>query len=191
MIYVLGVDPGAISGWALLAGGLDHKLSLLGYGHTGQRPDHLTDGRQIRVVLTEAGKLLKGSWPPTLAVEELFLPDAPHHGKQRAMAVSTLKTQLVAGRWVGIAEAYGCPIYEHTKGTAGIPPAVWRGAEWGRSRWRTDQAKKYAVEAVKLIWGIDIPETHHHTAEAVFIGSYCATQIRNKKRMERIGRQAR
>ncbi len=191
MIYVIGVDPGeVICGWALVAAGLGTDIRILSHGQTGQykRGSQLavpTTGLDVRQILVRVGKQLDGSWPPTLAVEELFIPDAPRHGKQRAAAIKAFKSQAGAYRWVGVAEAYGCPVYRYHPGAIGVPPAMWREAQWGRRRWKSAEAKEYALRMAKILWGLDLPASKHHTAEACFIGAYVATQLRMQRRLER------
>lgn len=191
MIYTIGVDPGEIiCGWALAACDLAGQVVIMAHGQTGRhkqgpRPSSPTTGYDVRQILIGIGKQLGGSWPPTVGVEELFLPHAPHHGKQRAAAVKALKGQLGAGRWIGVAEAYGCPIYEHRPGAPGIPPSLWRKAQWGRAQWRTAEAKEHALRMARTLWGIELPASRHHVAEACFIAAYVAAEIRTKRRSER------
>jgi hypothetical protein len=191
MIYTIGIDPGeVICGWALVRADLAARIEIMAHGQTGrykrgERPATPTTGYDVRQILVGVGKLLGSSWPPTLGIEELFLPSAPHHGKQRANAVAALKGQLGAGRWIGVAEAFGCPVYEHRPGAPGVPPALWRQAEWGRSRWRREEAKEYAIRMAKTLWGLEFPASRHHVAEACFIAAYVAAKLRIQRRLER------
>lgn len=184
MIYVIGLDPGSISGWALVAADLAGRIQILAHGHTG-KPGEPTQGGAVRTVLARIGTDYPNIWPPTVVSERLFIPDAPHHGKQRGAAVGVFGSQIHLGRWLGVAEAFGCPVYVHHDKKEGVPPSIWRKAQWGRAQWTTPAAKEHAVRAARTVWGLELPKAHHHAAEACFIGAFGATEIRQQRRLER------
>jgi hypothetical protein len=82
------------------------------------------------------------------------------------------------GGWTHIAQARGWQIYEHD-GKPGVPPSVWRGAIYGKKyRYpRQAMAKKLAVELVKALYGIVLPQSKHHTAEAIHLGAYVLKEV--------------
>lgn len=174
MTYVLGVDPGVISGWALVGG---RPARPIVWGQVGARGRRMT-GAEVHDVLQQCGaEIPADQWPPVLAIEGQFIPpDGGAGGRHRAHAASSLLTARCAGVWIGLAERYGLPAYQH-KGEPAIPPQTWRAGVWG-GRWTTEAAKRHAVELAAQLWGIRILKTHHHTAEAAWIGLYALEELR-------------
>lgn len=179
--FVLGVDPAAISGYALL----DPSGTPIMWGQCGKkgRKNRCT-GRDIQDVLIEVMQ-----YTPlimvTLAVEGQFLKDsAGRKGKDRAKAVSTLITARHAGMWIGLCQASGMRVYHH-KGEPAIDSQVWRAAVWG-GRWTTAQAKVYAVKMANHTWGCEILKSHDHEAEAIWIGKYVSDILRIEDRQKKL-----
>jgi hypothetical protein len=181
MTFVLGVDPGVVSGWALV-GERPGKPLLWGqagcvYQRNRQRVVERCTGTEVEMVLRRCYEEIGDEGALSVAVEGQFIPPAAGKGgEQRSHAVSSLLTARHAGIWIGVAQAHGLDVFEHQDEPA-IPPNVWRAAVWG-GRWRTEQAKRHAVELTRLSWGIDIPRTQHHTAEAIWIGLYAIGELR-------------
>jgi Holliday junction resolvasome RuvABC endonuclease subunit len=178
-MLILGVDPGVVSGWALIGGNPPRPLD---WGHAGKagKKGYRGTGQHVKDVLERCGELCVGVWPPMLAIEGQFVANkAQKGGKDRAKAVRTLITARHAGIWIGVCQEHGLPVYE-INGEPGIQPVTWRSAVWG-GQWTTEQAKIHAVETVKNLWGIRILKTYHHTAEAIWIGMYAATELRVSK----------
>lgn len=173
--YVLGVDPGHVSGWCLFGG---PKGVPLDWGQTGAK-GRRTTGVDVWAVLTEKCR----DRPLCVAVEGQFVLDGGgkggwNHGK----TLSTLKTAHIAGVWEGVSEALGASLYAE----GGIQPTSWRSAVWG-GRWSTEQAKAHAVKMALHTWGIRILKTHHHTAEALWIASYAHGELAAQQRHVSLG----
>lgn len=181
MIYVAGVDPGVTSGWAL-ACHLRPKLRIVDHGQLGKR--FRPHGRDIRGVLEgclDRARSTGGTLQ--LACEGQFIPDKAGKGQEkRAQAVDILKTAIVAGQWIGIAQSLGIEVFE-SKGEPTIQFDVWRKAVWGHARWRTEQAKRHAVEMLAYTYGVRLPIGQHHTAEAAWIAAYAATELDHRARI--------
>lgn len=170
--WVLGVDPGAVSGWALInPSGVPQCRGIVG------APGRKMTGAGVFDVLEECGPMVgRGDWPPVLAVEGQFLKrHTGEKGKDRMLGVSTLETARYRGAWIGVCERYGLPVFEH-KGKQWIPANVWRASQWGGT-WSTERAKIHAVNQAEQRWGIRVPITHHHTAEAIFIALHAQHEL--------------
>lgn len=171
MIRVLGVDPGSVSGWALLEawpGG----SAVIKYGSV--RTDH---GLGASQVIAQWAHVVDTR--PTLAIEGQFVPrQGGKGGKERAQAVDALKTAMHAGGWLYLAESMRWDIYRHSKAQIGIPPQTWRTAIYGSCRgWSSEKFKAHAIWAAKAVHGVELPATKHHVAEAIHIAQYAANGI--------------
>ena len=192
-IYVLGVDPGEIAGWALIRAVLG-KSELLYHGETGgkrirkgRRVSSPSSGVSASEVIAKCQERLerpdnRGVQPGPaqihFAIEDQFIPErAGIHEGRRAQAMAILGTARHCGGWEYAAQMHGLELYGR------VHPDVWRKAQWGRARWRRDQAKRHAVEACKLVFGLRLPQSKHHTAEAAFIASWAAVEILHDRRM--------
>jgi len=192
MIYTIGLDPGTISGWAFIAIDATAKVHVMAHGKTGIPgskgvPTQRTTGGHIFQVLRQLQEVAPGAWPPVVVHERQFLPGKADsaHGSERDKAIGAMESQVRLGRWLGIAEAMGCPIFKHRDGKEGVPPGVWRADQWGSGRWTTKKAKRTALLRAKELWGLEIPRQYHHTAEAVFIGVYGGMKLRERAQLER------
>jgi hypothetical protein len=124
------------------------------------------------------------SVPIILAVEDQFVPREGGAGQtSRAKAVSILDTSRHAGGWIYIAQIMGLEIYEH-RGSPGVLPEHWRAGQWGRPFWRTEHAKRHAVQLARDVFGVSLPPGKHHTAEAAFIAAYAASEILFRRRVK-------
>jgi hypothetical protein len=74
------------------------------------------------------------------------------------------------------------PVFEHVEQPV-VQPQIWRAAVWG-GRWRTEQAKRHALVMAERCWGIRILKTHHHTAEAIWIGLYALGELRAREQQQ-------
>lgn len=167
--YILGVDPGYISGWALV----DPTGKPLAWGQTGTRSRRTTGHDVYHVMYEECQQR-----PLVLAVEGQFLKDAAGRGgADRAKALGTLKTARMRGMWECMAEQDDVELFAED----GVQANVWRSATWG-GRWTHEQAKVHAVEMALHTWGIRILKTHHHTAEALWIASYAHGELAAQRR---------
>jgi hypothetical protein len=171
-LWVLGVDPGAISGWALVNPDGFPQC----FGQTGAKGRAMT-GLDVFDVLEECGPEVGfGDWPPVLAVEGQFLKRAVNEGgRDRFLGVSTLETSRYRGAWLGVCARYALPVFKH-KGKQAIPSNVWRASQWGGT-WSTEAAKVHAVNQAEQRFGVTLPITHHHTAEAIFIARHAQHEL--------------
>lgn len=183
MKYVLGVDPGVISGWAFVG-----SNGPILWGQCGKKGAGCT-GADVRIVLNECH-----TERFVLAIEGQFLPDesgksivkgrGKESAKDRHKAVSSLKTALYAGMWIGICQEHGIDVFKHEdkrgRRELTIPPVTWRSKVWG-GRWTNEQAKKHAVEMANAVWNITVLKTHHHEAEAMWIAEYALRELRQKQ----------
>lgn len=190
MTWVLGVDPGTISGWGLV----DHRGNPIASGQTGRKgskgkPTQPTTGADIRRVIEQcADEMAERGVVDNLimAVEGQFLKDAAgRKDKDRYLAVGTFETRLIAGKWIGAAEYAGLEVYHH-KGHPTIMSQVWRMGVWG-CRPPADKVKAYAVKLTLQAWGLRFPQTQHHTAEALWIAKYVSDLLRFKNRQADLG----
>lgn len=172
VLGVIGVDPGANSGYGLLRVESLAKPDVLAYGHV--RGD---DGKAIGLVLSTMVTEAKAAGLDDLVMvcEQQFVKDARSMdkkvriGQQRgALSVATSK-----GRWMGLAEERGI-----TTG-AEAHPTTWReamlGSGWGRKPRK--QCKDQALAVALSLWGVKLLKTHDHTAEALLIGAYHAKEL--------------
>jgi hypothetical protein len=186
-VYVLGVDPGAVSGWALVRIG-DGKPRVIVRGETGRRYQsggkRLRDpsgGQVARWLISDAIAVVPHEYLAHevvwFACEGQFIPDQGGKGQcRRAHAVDALTTAQHAGGWLYTAQAAGLEVYQYGDSNF-IPPNVWRLGQWGKGIWRSEQAKKHAVKMAKLVFGVELLQRQHHTAEAMFIAAYAGTEI--------------
>ncbi len=169
MTYVLGVDPGHVSGWALL----DPSGKPIEWGQTG-KPGQRTTGNDIAGVVYDQCT----PRPLVLAIEGQFVLAGGGKGERfHGQTLSTLKTARIRGMWEAIVESdQDTSLFSED----GIQPATWRSAVWG-GRWTSAQAKHHSVEMAAHTWGIRMLKTHHHTAEAIWIARYAWGEMRQRK----------
>jgi len=173
MSFVLGVDPGVISGWALFSPE-GHFLEA------GQiRPSKKTSQGEAILTLLARLKSTTGSFRPiTAGIEGQFLPgDAGAGQKSRHKAVSSLQTAISAGRWIGLCEANAVDIYQNGKSNT-IPVNIWRRAIYGNNIMTKDQYKKYAITVATRLYQIHLKSNEHHMAEAIHIANYVSVMLR-------------
>lgn len=172
MTYVLGVDPGVISGWGLL--GTDGRP--ITWGQTG-KPGRRTTGVDVERVLQECFAECDPA-DLVLAVEGQFvLAGGGKGGASHGQTLSTLVTARIRGMWEGAAEAAGLELFAED----GIQPTTWRSAVWG-GRWTTEAAKRNAVEMAAHVWGIRLKKGHHHVGEGLWIAKYASDVLRMRER---------
>lgn len=169
MIAVLGVDPGATTGWALVTckerGG---PVSLETWGKR-VAINGVWIHRIVRDAVEQATWQFDGAelW---LAIEEQFVAAHETSRKvQTAKSISALKVAVHRGRWLGAAEAQGLSIQE-------IQPSTWRAAELGTARLKKDRIKALALKTVGHIWPelAVLKKSEDHVAEAALIARYWA-----------------
>jgi Holliday junction resolvasome RuvABC endonuclease subunit len=169
MIAVLGVDPGATTGWALVtceeAGG---AVSLERWGkginRDGDWVYQLVKGTVDRSIWVHDGADL---W---LAVEKQYIPGYERDKKvQIAKSISALKVAVHRGRWLGAAEAHGLSVQE-------VHPKSWQAAELGAVKTKRAQIKALALQKASALWPElqGLKKSEDHIAEAALIARYWA-----------------
>ncbi len=169
-LWVLGIDPGAVSGWGLLrADGLGLPALALHGCVKGY-------GGEIEPVVSNAQCEAQQTDRLVLACEAQFVKDSRSMdtGKRMGQQRAALSVAAVRGKWLGIAEASGAfaSAFE-------VHPTTWREAMLGRgwgSRPRV-QCKTQALAVVAGLWGLRLAKSHDHTAEALLIAAYAAKEI--------------
>lgn len=182
MTYVLGIDPGVISGYALL--GLD-GIPLV-WGQTGAAKRRGTGDDAMMAIANCADTIGAPASQITLAIEGQFILQGGGKGGDKwGSSLATLKTARHAGIWIGVAQSLGMPVFEHN-GEPSIQPQTWRGRVWG-GRWSTDEAKAEAIRRAETAWGIVVQAGRHHTAEAMWIAKYVQTVTAAQRRQPELG----
>lgn len=163
--YLLAVDPGRVSGWAIF------KLPalLFAYGHL--RPDKPKEW----VGFWEKYPAYDGRW--SLVSEAQFIAPVKYRSERTKMLEmlskqqKALKTAISAGCWEGAARLNGWDIRDR------VHPATWRSAIFGKGRYSAPQAKKLALKIVNASYDLKLKNSQHHTAEAICIGDFARKQM--------------
>jgi Holliday junction resolvasome RuvABC endonuclease subunit len=153
---VIGVDPGAVSGWAIVTIGAKPLVDRCGKIEFAKprRREFRTASEMVRWALARYTVRL-------IAIEAQYF-DANDPRK----IASTIKLCRSAGRWEEAAEVYNIP-HKWTN------PATWQAAMLG-ARMRRDQLKIISQRVAAQRFGVAGPE---HIADACHIGAYEATEI--------------
>jgi Holliday junction resolvasome RuvABC endonuclease subunit len=184
MTYVLGVDPGYISGWAIVGLGTPRLRLAPGdpieWGQTGKKGQRTT-GSEIADVIENR---LSSYRPLVLAMEGQYVLDGGGKGDaNHAKTLSTFKTARIRGMWEAVAEIADVDLFAED----GIQATTWRNAVWGRGRWTTEQSKKHAVAMALAAWGVSVLKTHHHEAEAMWIATYAQRELQIREQQRSLG----
>lgn len=162
MIYALGIDPGSVSGYALVSLPTPTgKPQLVAHGEARRVPYSATlDDLQARVGVMEQVHA---------CVEHQFLPsDAGKGAAHRAHAVDALACAASRGSWVEACSRRGWPV-------STVLPQVWRSdmlSPYWRPTSRSEECKDLAVRAFTGLFGIRLAKSHHHVAEAALIACW-------------------
>lgn len=169
MIAVLGVDPGATTGWALVTcseEGGPVSLERWGKRVNGQ-------GGWIYQIVTDAVDLSTWAFDGAelwLAVETQYIPGYERDKiVQVSKSISALKVAAHRGRWLGAAEARGLSVEE-------IHPSTWRAAELGAVKIKRAQIKALSLQVAGAAWPelASLKKSEDHIAEAALIARYWA-----------------
>lgn len=176
MTYVLGVDPGYISGWAFL----DLGGTPIDWGQTGKKGKRTTGPEIVDIMENRLGQFR----PLVLAIEGQFVLDGggkggANHGK----TLSTFGTTRIRGMWEAVAEICEVELFAEE----GIQATTWRNAVWGKGLWTTEQSKKHAVAMALAAWGVSVLKTHHHEAEAMWIAVYAQRELKIREQQRSLG----
>lgn len=163
--YLLSVDPGKISGWAIFK--LPHLL--IAYGQLKM------DKSEPWVEFWDYHCHYDGDW--RIICESQFIPNIPFSvSKSQKLELfskqqKALKIANSAGMWEGMAQYLGWEIMDQ------VHPNTWRSAIFGKRKMTVDQAKKMSVELVNHTYELALKKYQHHTAEGICIGMYAKQQI--------------
>ncbi len=146
--HVIGIDPGAKSGWGVVTVGLSPRL--LSYG--GAEIDY--DTRPTDLMQNIMGS---GFGPCVVAIEEQYVG---------VNARSALVTAHNAGRWIEAAAMCGCT-------PTLVNPQTWHSRELGMTRPR-DLVKRAAIDKVKGLYKIKVSSD---VADAILIARYCSVAV--------------
>jgi hypothetical protein len=156
---VLGVDPGAVSGWAILATLEPSVASLLDAGVAKTAADRARAIELAREVSCEA----QGALPLVVVGERWTGRFRGHHAHQRTVA--GLGGQW--GRWQEALERVGHP----KRRTLRAPLGEWRARVLGKSFVSKGDAKARAVAYARARWGVTL---EHDAAEAACIAAWAS-----------------
>lgn len=157
---IFAVDPGNISGWALMKVEAEPKplaRDKLDFG----KKDHFD---RINVAFRAFSYACEDRWgimknPPLVAIEGQYLDEG-----NRRNVDSLIKLARKAGRWEEAACAHGLT-YEY------IQPSVWITAELGKGL-RSDQVAKMARQKCEALYRVKDLSEHEYCA--ILIGRYVA-----------------
>lgn len=166
--FVLGVDPGRMSGAGLLEV-YGKQITLMGMWSFGTAKQPCT-GTDIWDLMLQAYTLTQGQC--IVGIEDQFLPgSAGVGGQRRAHGVSALITSNHAGQWRGMAHIMGWRVWAEQ-----LKPNSWRQGIYGGHRiQRGEIYKEWAMAKVLEVFGQSAKT--HHAAEAVLIGYHVCKQI--------------
>lgn len=160
-MIILGIDPGTVSGWA--------RIRLLPTG-----PIEIVSHGQIEGA-TGMCEILAAAPGHLLMVEGQWLPsDAGKGQAHRAHAADTIGLAVRAGMWLGAGAALGWETCSQ------VQPQIWRRDILGRRPAPANRAgwKVWALAEVKLRYGIELPKSRDHQAEAILIATWAAGMMR-------------
>jgi Holliday junction resolvasome RuvABC endonuclease subunit len=153
---VLGVDPGAVSGWGLVT--VEAAPRLVSFGKIEfakpRRKEFRTASQCVRWALSTPNEVA------LVAIEGQYLDRDPKR------IASMIKLCRSAGRWVEAAEDAGLKHWE-------INPTTWQSATLG-ARFTRDQLKKISRAVCAQRFGVNIS---HNISDAVLIATYAAVEI--------------
>jgi Holliday junction resolvasome RuvABC endonuclease subunit len=153
---VIGVDPGAVSGWAIVPIGAKPRIERCGKIEFAKprRREFRTASEMVR--WAQAWYTIR-----VIAIEAQYLDQ-----NDPKKIASTIKLCRSAGRWEEAAAVHNIP---HTW----TNPATWQAAMLG-ARMRREQLKIISKRVAAQRFGVTAPE---HIADACHIGAYEATEI--------------
>jgi hypothetical protein len=176
MIHVLGVDPGRPSGWAIVGVPDAGEVEIWCYGQT------VISRQQFGQIAHHSNWGLNAE-NRYACIESQFIPSSGGKGqKERAKAVAILKTAKVAGRWEQSAEAHGWTLYHESPRREGVLAQTWRTALGGPNRMTSKMWEVWAIDQVKLRYGVELKKTWHHAADAICIATWAAERLRVERR---------
>ncbi len=159
---VLGVDPGSVSGWALLTIEAAPRVVRCGKIEFG-KPRR----REFRTASQCVAWACSGHAVELVAIEGQYLDRDPKK------IASMIKLCRSAGRWVEAAEEAGLVHWE-------INPTKWQAAMLGK--FKRDQMKKISRAVCAQRFGVKAPD---HISDAVLIGAWAAAELYLDRRRAR------
>ena len=163
MKYLLAIDPGQVSGWAVLTIEASPKLISTGkVDFTRPLPWDEGDPRIVKSASDVFVRIRVCTQGDTMAIEDQYLDRGAKEN------VDTLKKLARnAGRWAEAAAHRGMRV-------RWIPPITWITKELGKGL-RRQQIEILARQKVDTLYGADNRSEHENAA--VLIGRYAATEI--------------
>ena len=175
MIYVLGIDPGRVSGYALVELPDAGRARVIRLGSAKHLP--------YRDVCAELAVLVDPGARRHMAIEGQFVASRAEQSKaQTAKDQDALLTASAAGSWREAGTAQGWEVLPP------IMPSTWRSkalSPWWKPTMTGDECKALALRAALGIYGVDIRPQDHHIAEALLIAGYAAEVLRHDKAVRR------
>lgn len=188
----IGVDPGKSAGWGFLVGsGCEPpRLYSAGIVHSDAAAAIqrvlITCGKQMtpeELALKNMASVVTLSTLPAgsalrLAVEDQWVGQGTTKADQNK-ARSSLGVAVCRGKWMAVAELLGIEVVV-------VHPSTWRSAVLGR-QWVNkprDQCKAQALLVVQAMYGLRLPKTHDHVAEALCLATYADTELRQERRVK-------
>jgi Holliday junction resolvasome RuvABC endonuclease subunit len=158
METVIGIDPGATSGWAVLTVELSPKLlisDMMTWPKKGTKKDVPANTPSgivacIIDVMRRFGHTVAGA-----AIEDQYLARNPDSMKKLARN---------GGRWEEACRCAGIPV-------EWVNTAVWQSKELGTSKITSAEVKRRCIVKAKGLWGQKLNE---HESDAAMIGRYFA-----------------
>ncbi len=161
MDIIIGIDPGATSGWAALTVELNPNLILsssIKWPKPGAKTDLSanTPSAVAEAIVTTLGR--SGHTVIGAAIEDQYLSINPDSMKKLARN---------AGRWEEAWRRLDIPV-------AWINTQTWQSAELGTSRIKSAEVKRRCEAKARGLWKKTIAK---HEADAAIIGRYFAVQV--------------
>jgi len=158
METVLAIDPGAVSGWALLTVGPSPEPILRGIFRFTKPPkgQHDSPSALVRSLLEEAA--VRCMHIDRCVIEDQYLGENPDSMKKLARN---------AGRWEEAARVAGLRV-EY------VFPSTWQSAELGMRGATSDVLRRAADAKAFGLWKLEAPE---HVIDACFIGRFVAVKM--------------
>lgn len=167
---VLGVDPGAVSGWALVT--IQASPRLVSFGKIEftkpRRGEFRTASQCVQWALSRPNTV------ELVAIESQYLDRDPKR------IASMIKLCRSAGRWIEAAEEGGLIHWE-------INPSKWQSATLG-ARFTRDQLKKISRAVCAQRFGVNIS---HNISDAVLIATYAAVELYQNGHLPQAGAMSR
>jgi len=165
MEHVIGIDPGASSGWGAVSVAPNPALLLfdsITWPKPGTKKDlpSNTPSAIVEELVGKVGQL--GHTIVCAAIEDQYLSVNPDSMKKLARN---------GGRWEESFRRLGIPV-------VWINTQKWQSAELGTARIKSDEVKRRCAMKVRGLWNVKIGQ---HAADATLIARYHAVRLAYRK----------